>query len=222
MDGKIISHPIADELLMGYAAGLLPEAYDLMVATAVSLDDDARARLEGYETMGGALLGEVEVVPLREDSFDAVMARIAGEGFDSTVHGTVKTPRIDAVLPQPLREALGGDVDVLRWRNVGMGVRQIVIDGAEDGPKARLLSIPAGQAMPDHGHNGSEITLVLKGAFHDGDARYARGDVEIADDMVEHQPVADIGGECICFVVTDAPLRFNQLIPRIAQRFMDI
>ncbi|MEL7182957.1 MAG: transcriptional regulator, partial [Pseudomonadota bacterium] len=73
-----VQHPINDELLMGYAAGLLPEAYDLMVATAVSLDDDARARLSGYEAMGGTLLAEAEVAPLRDDSFEAVMNRISG------------------------------------------------------------------------------------------------------------------------------------------------
>ncbi|MGB3407389.1 MAG: ChrR family anti-sigma-E factor [Jannaschia sp.] len=217
-----VCHPINDELLMGYAAGLLPQAYDLIVATAVSLDDDARARLSGFEAMGGALLDEVEVAPLRDDSFDCVMARIAGTGRDDTVHADIKTPRVDAVLPHPLREAVGGDIDSLRWRNVGMGVRQIIIADDDGDATARLLSIPAGQAMPDHGHSGTEITLVLKGAFVDGADRFARGDVEIADDDVEHMPVADLGEECICLVVTDAPLRFNAILPRIAQRFLNI
>ena len=217
-----VSHPINDELLMGYAAGLLPEAYDLMVATAVSLDDDARARLSSFEAMGGALMNEVEIAPLRTGSFDAVMERITGTGRDDTVHGDIKTPRVDAVLPQPLREALGGDVDSLRWRGIGMGVRQIIITNSDGDATARLLSIPAGQAMPDHGHEGTEITLVLKGAFIDGEDRFGRGDVEIADAGVEHMPVADLGEDCICLIVTDAPLRFNKLIPRIAQRFLNI
>lgn len=217
-----VNHPINDELLMGYAAGLLPQAYDLMVATAVSLDDDARARLSSYEAMGGALMDDIEVAPLRNDSFDAVMQRIAGDAPDQTVHVDVKTPRTDPVLPQPLREALGGDVDSVRWRNVGRGVRQIIVEGDDGEATARLLSIPAGQAMPDHGHEGAEITLVLQGAFVDGDDRFARGDVEIADSDMEHMPVADMGDDCICLVVTDAPLRFNALMPRIAQRFLNI
>lgn len=207
---------------MGYAAGLLPEAYDLMVATAVSLDDDARARLSGYEAMGGALMDEGETAEVDCGSFDAIMNRIAGTAPEPTVHIDHITPRVDAVLPQPLREALGGDVDSLRWRNMGMGVRQIAIGAPEDGATARLLSIPAGQAMPDHGHHGTEVTLVLKGAFLDGERRYGRGDIEIADDDVEHMPTADLGDDCICLVVTDAPLRFNGLLPRIAQKFLNI
>ena len=216
-----VTHPIGDELLMGYAAGRLPEAFDLMVATAVSLDDDARVRLAGYEELGGALLAHEQVAPLRDDSFDAVMDRILHTAPEATVAEEVRTPRTDPVLPAPLRDAVGGDLADVRWKPVGMGVRQAMICDGEGGA-ARLLSIPAGQAMPDHGHSGIELTLVLKGAFLDGDDRYARGDLEVADDDVEHMPVADLGEDCICLVVTEAPLRFRGLLPRLAQRFLNI
>jgi putative transcriptional regulator len=216
-----VTHPIGDDLLLGYAAGNLPAAYDLMVATAVSLDDDARVRLAGFEAVGGSLLSHEQVAPLRDDSYENVLERILQSPLDDTVEADVKTPRTDPVLPQPLREALGGDLETVRWSKVGMGVRQAVI-GGDVGGTARLLSIPAGQAMPDHGHTGTEVTLVLQGAFIDGNDRYARGDVEAADDNLEHMPVADIGEDCICLVVTDAPLRFNGLLPRLAQRFLDI
>jgi Anti-sigma factor len=84
------------------------------------------------------------------------------------------------------------------------------------------LYIPAGVAVPDHGHQGTEITMVLKGAYSDQQARFARGDVEIADEHLEHTPVADISEDCICLAVTDAPLKFNALLPRIAQTFLRI
>lgn len=206
---------------MGYAAGMLPEAHDLIVAAAVSLDDEARVRLSGFEAMGGVLLAEAEVAPLREDSFEAVMARIHGAAVCDTVSDERKVPRRGAVLPQPLREAVGGDLDAVAWKPVGLGVHQAILNGDDDGI-ARLLRIPAGQAMPDHGHSGQEYTLVLQGAFVDGDIRFARGDLEVADDSVEHMPVADLGEDCICLVVTDAPLRFAGLVPRIAQRFLNI
>ena len=37
----------------------------------------------------------------------------------------------------------------------------------EDGSVARLLRIPAGKPVPEHGHGGQEMTLVLRGAFED-------------------------------------------------------
>ena len=87
---------------------------------------------------------------------------------------------------------------------------------------ARLLYIPAGTAVPDHGHNGIEVTMVLQGAFEDADGRFARGDVEVATQDLSHTPVADISEDCICLAVTDAPLRFKGLIPRLAQPFLKI
>ncbi|KIT15313.1 ChrR family anti-sigma-E factor [Jannaschia aquimarina] len=216
-----VTHPIGDDLLLGYAAGRLPAAMDLMVASAVSLDDDARARLAGFEELGGALVERSRVAPLRDDSFECVMERIQSAPPEETVRWDEKAPSEGAVLPKPLRDAAGGDLDDLRWKSVGMGVRQVVLESGADGT-ARLLSIPAGQAMPDHGHSGTEVTLVLKGAFIDGDERFARGDIEVADDQTQHMPVADLGEDCICLVVTDAPLKFRQLLPRIAQRFLNI
>ena len=76
--------------------------------------------------------------------------------------------------------------------------------------------------MPDHGHNGMELTLVLQGAFSDEDGYFARGDIEIAHEDVDHMPVADISQDCICLAVTDAPLRFKGLLPRLAQPFLRI
>jgi putative transcriptional regulator len=102
-----------------------------------------------------------------------------------------------------------------------MGVKQAILPTSK-GATARLLFIPAGAAMPDHGHQGTELTLVLKGAFQDADGYFARGDVEIADSGVQHIPVADIHEDCICLAVTDAPLRFTGFLPRIFQRFARI
>jgi putative transcriptional regulator len=102
-----------------------------------------------------------------------------------------------------------------------MGVKQAVLRTSPDA-SARLLYIPAGAAVPDHGHRGTELTLVLQGAFVDEVDRFGPGDIEIANEDLDHTPVADIGADCICLAATDAPLRFRSLIPRIAQPFLRI
>jgi putative transcriptional regulator len=61
------------------------------------------------------------------------------------------------------------------------------------------------------------MTLVLQGAFRDNRARFARGDVEIATEADAHTPVAEDGEDCICLAVTDAPLRFSAMMPRLLQ-----
>ena len=49
-----------------------------------------------------------------------------------------------------------------------------------------LLRAQPGVSIPHHGHNGSELTLVLKGSFWDGETQYKPGDLEEADPGVAH------------------------------------
>ena len=70
------------------------------------------------------------------------------------------------------------------------GITALPLTGAG---KLRLLKVAPGHGIPEHGHGGAELTLVLRGSFHDETGRYARGDVADLDETVEHQPVADPG-----------------------------
>ena len=214
-----ITHHLPEEVLMAYAAGTLPEAFNLMVATHVSICDDCRAVVESYDALGGEVLDQTpgNDVALEPGSFAATMALIAGGAPEQ-----IRAQRShDPVLPQPLQDYVGGGVDAVKWRSVGMGVKQAILPTSKDA-SARLLYIPAGTAMPDHGHHGTEMTMVLQGAFQDEDDYFARGDVEVADSDMHHTPVADIHEDCICLAVTDAPLRFEGILPKIAQRFARI
>ncbi|MFW2589711.1 ChrR family anti-sigma-E factor [Sagittula sp. SSi028] len=207
------SHHLTDALIQGYAAGTLPEAVNLIVASHVSLCDDCRAAVEAAETLGGALLETQDTAPLAENALDRAMAAIRGTAPEAR---PIRMPKSDPVIPAPLADYIGGSLDNVRWRPLGMGVKQAILDTTPEA-SARLLYIPAGVAVPDHSHNGLELTLVLQGAFSDEDGHFARGDIEVADDSVEHMPVADISEDCICLAVTDAPLRFNSFLPRLLQ-----
>ncbi|MBL9050739.1 MAG: cupin domain-containing protein [Tabrizicola sp.] len=212
-----IRHHLSDQLLMGYAAGQLPEAFSLVVATHVSLCDECRAQLASFDAVGGALIEETDEIAMAEGALAASLARI--ETLDRK---SQPAPRRSAgVFPAPLAEYVGGDLSAVRWRRVGGGVRQAILPTGKDAT-ARLLYIPAGTAVPDHGHRGLELTLVLQGAFSDETDRFGRGDVEIADEDLEHTPVAMAGQDCICLAATDAPLKFRGLIPRLAQPLLRI
>ena len=214
-----IKHHLTDAILMAYAAGNLPEAFNLMVATHVSLCDTCRAQLGSFEALGGEVLDQTadNAVSMDENSFAATMSLIAGGAPDE-----IRVPHVaGSILPAPLQEYVGGDLSDVKWRGIGMGVKQAILPTAK-GASARLLFIPAGAAMPDHGHHGTEMTMVLQGAFQDEDDYFARGDVEIADTDMHHTPIADIHEDCICLAVTDAPLRFQGFLPKIAQRFARI
>lgn len=213
-----IKHHLTENLLMGYAAGTLPEAFSLVVASHVSMCDTCRAALESYEALGGAVLEE-RGVALSDTGLADCLARLDDAPAPARPRPRPVAP--SGTLPAPLRDYVGGDVDAIRWRPVGGGVKQAIL-ATSDSASARLLFIPAGAAVPDHGHRGMELTMVLQGAFADETDRFGRGDVEIADEDLEHMPVADIGEDCICLAATDAPLRFRSLIPRLLQPLLKI
>ena len=209
-----IKHHLTDRLMMEYAAGSLPEAFSLVVATHLSMCDSCRAAVQSFDAIGGAILETDNPASLADDALAGTLAIIA-QG------PSAPKPIATGGLPVPLAAYIGGSLRDVKWRAVGMGVRQAILSTSESAT-ARLLYIPAGAAVPDHGHRGTELTLVLQGAFRDETARFSEGDVEVANEDLNHTPVAEIGEDCICLAATNAPLRFNSWIPRIAQPFLQI
>ncbi|SLN15408.1 Anti-sigma-E factor ChrR [Aquimixticola soesokkakensis] len=220
-----VKHHITPSVLAAYAAGTLPEPFALVVASHVSLCDACRADVAGYEAVGGAVLETVfdriedggDAITMSPDALAQVMAKL-----DDMVLDTDPAPRAsDPVFPAPLLDYVGGGVDAVKWKRIGGGVKQAVLQNSAEG-SVRLLYIPAGMAVPDHTHGGLELTMVLQGAFSDETGRFLRGDVETGDEDLEHTPIAEAGMPCICLAATDAPLKFTSLIPRLIQPFIGI
>lgn len=203
-----ITHHIPDAMLAAYSSGSLPQPYALVAAAHISLCQECRAALGGHQAAGGAVL-------------DTIAQQGLSEGLKSSVLDLLDAPVVpeptyqrSGVFPGPVMQALKGKPP--RWKPLGLGVRQSILESENSG-SVRLFYIPPGQAVPDHSHNGLEMTLVLQGSFSDDTGQFCVGDLEIADQELEHTPIADTGAPCICLAATDAPLRFKSLIPRLLQ-----
>lgn len=205
---KTITHHIPDALLAAYAAGTLPYAYEMVVAAHVSMCDACRADLSAHEAVGGAVLEDTAETAVSADLKSNLMD-LLDMPFE-----TRPAPKRTGIYPGPIAEALKGKEP--RWRSLGGGVRQEILSSGPDG-SVRLLFIPPGMAVPDHSHNGLELTLVLQGSFSDDAGRFGVGDVEVADQEVDHIPTAGPELPCICLAATDAPLKFNSWLPRLLQ-----
>lgn len=210
-----INHHLDDDTLFAYAAGNLPEAFNLIVAAHVSLCDECRATVEGFDALGGAVVAETDVAEMSADSLAQTLARLERPAPEPAPR------RAPGIFPSPLQDYVGGDLKDVVWRNVGLGVKQAILKTTSDAT-ARLLLIPAGVEIPDHSHEGTEMTMVLQGAYSDEGGRFARGDIDVADGSVHHTPVAAMGEDCICLAVTEAPLKFKGFLPKVAQRFSRI
>lgn len=203
-----VTHHIPDAMLAAYAAGTLPHAFAVVVAAHVSLCNTCRTALAAHQTVGGLVLDETDAVPVSASMKDDVFALLDQPFVPEPVYER------SGVYPGPVVEAMQGRA--VKWKKLGMGVRQDILTESPEG-SVRLLYIPPGQAVPDHGHNGLEMTLVLQGSFSDETGRFGVGDVEIADEDLDHTPVADEGVACICLAATDSRLRFNAFVPRLLQ-----
>ncbi len=220
-----VQHHISDELLLDYATGNLAEGWSIAVATHLALCPACRDRLSFMEHTGGQLLEATEVKSEETssaDSWASMKAKLGKKGGTTSSAKPVATPADIPVLPEPLRSYLGGDVEALKWKALGRGAYHIPIKTGDSESQVRLLKIPAGKPVPEHSHGGRELTLVLKGAFTDGETVFKRGDIEEADETLTHQPVATPDEDCICLAVTDAPLKFKSLLVRLVQPVLGI
>jgi putative transcriptional regulator len=204
----VISHHIAEKLIAAHVAGQLPHVFSVVVAAHISVCDECRARAEAAEVLGGALMDSVGPVGLSSGALDRALAAL-----DDEVPEPAPITR-SGIFPAPVMQAMGGKPPA--WRMLGGGVRQQILAADGEG-SLRLLYIPPGLAVPEHGHRGLEMTMVLQGSFSDSEGRFAAGDVEVAGGELDHQPIAGPEGPCICLAATDAPLRFHALLPRLLQ-----
>ena len=202
-----ITHHLDDATLMSFSAGALPAALAAVAAAHVDVCTRCRREMAALEQVGAALLSGLSPVAL-------------ASGQPPLPSGP-RQPREPAVraseVPRPLAGLLGGDLEGVPWRWIGPGVwdHRLPLVGAG---KLRLIKAGPGRSLPEHGHVGAEMTLVLRGSFRDEAGRYLRGDVAEADESKPHQPVNDAEGDCICLVGSEQPEQFSGLLARQWQR----
>jgi putative transcriptional regulator len=112
------------------------------------------------------------------------------------------------------------NLDDIKWKSLAPGIKHYAISDLQtDGGSLFMLNIAPGTKIPEHGHNGIELTQVLKGSFSDAAGCFNVGDIVDLDDDVEHQPIVGSDESCICLIASQAPLRFTGLVPRLVHYF---
>jgi putative transcriptional regulator len=215
----IPTHHLDDSTLLAYAAGTLDEAFTVVAASHVAVCPACRAAVKSAEALGAAMLEGMEEAPISEDCRARTMASL-----DRALFTGRRAVQPRAELPLPLATRLSvARFSELPWKKKAPGVAMldVKLSGRANG-QLKLMRISAGRAMPEHGHGGEEITLVLKGAYIDHMGRFSEGDVADLDEAIEHRPVVDQDRDCICLVATERPTRFKSLAARLMQPFVGI
>ena len=214
------NHHPSEAWIMDYALGNLPDAFETILMAHIGVCDACRNDVEIAEQLGGEILARItddkatvspqdlETIMDAKQSLDEHPSRamdVGGNGgFDFFVRTYLKCSS-----------------DSLNWRRLGSGL-QICRLSEQDNIKMWLLKARPGTVLPQHTHEASELTLVLKGAYFCGEELFKAGDIEDADESVEHQPMVTGDDDCICLAVTEGSLQFKSIFARMAQRFVGI
>jgi putative transcriptional regulator len=200
-----------DALMAHYVAGSLPEAVRVLVESHLEMKPDNRGLVQDLELLAGEALEQAGETAIPDR--DARLAAIFSSTLPDKDVPDVAPPK-KAVFPRALRAFVGFDADTVPWRSRLPGFKEYSVD--IDGYDVSLMWIRAGRALPAHTHKGLELILILDGAFNDERGRFGRGDISIADEAVDHRPVAEKDRPCIAFSVSDAPIKltgsFRQII----------
>jgi putative transcriptional regulator len=213
-------HHLDDSTILAYAAGTLNEAFRVVAASHLVMCSDCRRAVRHAEALGGEMLDQLS----NDVVSDSCRAKTMAALDRAILHRFPRAAATGSELPEPLARLIAAaTLDDIAWKTKAPGVATFDVampKGAHGNLK--LLRIGAGRAMPEHGHGGEEITLILKGAYRDHLGRFARGDVADLDEEIEHKPVVEQDSVCICLVATERPTRFKSLAARIMQPFVGI
>lgn len=190
-----------DALFAQFAAGQLRGPAHALVAAHLELKAENRNYVAALEDLAAGHLDAIE--PVAVSNRDARLNEI----FNGTTDDHI-APRARSIIPRALHGYANIDVADIPWKSVLPGFKEWDL-GVEDGCEIHMFWIKEGRKMPTHTHEGTELFLVLDGSFEDESGVYSAGDISIADENVNHRPVAGKDRPCIGFSVTDAPLRLT-------------
>jgi putative transcriptional regulator len=213
-----ITHHLDDATLLAFAAGTVGEAHGILVASHIAMCPECRIALRKAEALGGGIMdsqGEKAVSDVCR------AATLASLDFMIAPKATSK-PKSD--LPLALARALGNvSLSDIQWHKKAPGVAVFDVPLSKGSKtKLKLVKLGKGRTMPEHGHGGEELTLILKGSYHDKMGRFSPGDVADLDTEIEHQPIVDSDEDCICVIAFETRAIYKTILAKLAQPFVGI
>lgn len=194
-----------DALMARYAAGILPEPARVLVEAHLQMQSANRPKVAEYETVVGDILENMEPVSLT--SRDAALRAIFMAAPLAIADAPSAQPA-NRLFPKAILDFAGHDAADIPWKRKLPGFKEYSL-GKIDGCDVSFFWLKPGRVIPAHTHEGYELSLVLDGAFNDTRGRFAKGDISVADESIDHRPVAEAECPCIGFAVSQAPVKLT-------------
>ncbi len=205
------THLPPDEILADYACGAATPGVALLVAAHLSKSPEGLARVRTFEDIGGTMLADEDPAEMGTDALASVLDRL------DDAPDAVTEPRqrkSSGPIPSAVLDSLGTTFEDIPWKFRLPGISVCDLEGYGD-EKVSLLRAKPGATVPQHTHEGAEMTLVMQGILLDEGIEYHAGDVAVNDEQDDHRPRI-LGDEiCYCLIVQHGDLKFTGTFSRI-------
>ena len=183
-----------NELIFGYSSGNLGEAKSLFASMYLYLNSIAAKKASIFDNMLAENLVKLKGVELTKLKYS----------------DCIKTPNLKEQKlnnsNNPLNKIVG-DLKSINWKSIYKGFKEFSIP-VDDKDSVKLIKMDPGTSVPLHSHNGREYILVLEGSFCDEYGEYNKGDMQINDQKIKHNPTACNNIGCICLSITENDVIF--------------
>ena len=183
-----------NELIFGYSSGNLGEAKSLFTSMYLYLNSIAAKKASVFDNMLAQNFNDLEgVQPKKLKYTDCIKTPVS-------IKKNINSSN------NPLSRLIGNlnDVD---WKTLYKGFKEFNIP-VNDNDSLKLIKMDPGTSVPLHSHNGKEYILVLNGSFCDEYGEYNKGDMQINDQQIKHNPTACNSDGCICLSITENDVVF--------------
>jgi putative transcriptional regulator len=183
-----------NELIFGYSSGNLGEAKSLFTSMYLYLNSIAAKKALVFDNILAENLSELKDVKLKKLKYtDCIKNSSSGKNNEKSSIN-------------PLSRIVG-NLNNVDWKSVYKGFKEFNIP-VNDSDSVKLIKMDPGTSVPLHSHNGKEYILVLEGSFCDEYGEYQKGDMQINDQQIKHNPNACNSNGCVCLSITENDVVF--------------
>ena len=183
-----------NELIFGYSSGKLGEAKSLFTSMYLYLNSIAAKKASVFDNMLAQNFNELEGIGLKKLKYtDCIKSSDSKKQSSSSPIN-------------PLSNLIG-DFNNVNWKTIYKGFKEFNIP-VNDNDSVKLIKMDPGTSVPIHSHNGKEYILVLDGSFCDEYGEYNKGDMQINDQKIKHNPTACKSNGCVCLSITENDVVF--------------
>ena len=183
-----------NELIFGYSSGTLGEAKSLFVSMYLYLNAIAAKKASIFDNILAEEFNNLKDIAPKNLKY-----------YNCIKHPSESEKLINKTI-NPLNN-LVGNINNINWKSVYKGFKEFTLP-FEDKDTVKLIKMEPGTSVPLHSHNGKEYILVLEGSFCDEYGEYKKGDMQINNQMIKHNPISNDKQGCVCLTITENDVVF--------------